>query len=81
VPNRGLPRLSGGIAARERAAWDGPCSLPSCTTGEPVAGVIEALSGPVGFCGPCCDRAEQLGHHIRRGRLTKGTRTDSGGQR
>jgi hypothetical protein len=75
VANRGLPRLSGGIAARERAAWNEPCSLPSCTTGDPVAGVIEALQGPVGFCGSCCDRAEAKGHRIRREPLTRAPRS------
>jgi hypothetical protein len=78
MANSGLPRLSGGIAARERAAWNGPCSLPSCTTGESVAGVVDALRGPVGFCGPCCDRAEAKGHTIRREPLTRAPRTRRG---
>lgn len=60
--NRGLPRLGGAILARERAIWAGPCALPSCTSGAPVAGVIEWWSGPQGFCAVCCDRAERLGH-------------------
>lgn len=70
----GLHRLGGGIAARERAAWDGPCSLSSCVTGDPVAGVIDALKGPVGFCGPHCDRAEELGRTVRRERLIRSPR-------
>jgi len=72
--NTGLPRLGGGIAARERAAWSGPCSLSSCRTGAPVAGVIDALTGPVGFCEPHCDRAEVLGRSVRRERLTRAPR-------
>lgn len=66
----GLRRLGGGIAARERTAWERPCSLPSCTTGDPVAGVIETLNGPIGFCGTCCDRAEATGRSVRREPLT-----------
>jgi hypothetical protein len=67
VGNRGLPRLGAAILARERAIWAGPCALPSCTSGAPVAGVIEGALVSKGFCAACCDRAEGLfGHVVRR---------------
>ncbi len=71
MPSSGLHRLGGGIAARERAVWEGSCALERCHTGATVAGVIETVSGPVGFCAPHCDRAEELGKTVRRERLTR----------
>lgn len=73
MASHGLPRISGGIAARERAAWEGQCALRSCVTGAPVVGVVESVSGPVGFCEPHCDGAERHGATVRRERLTRTT--------
>jgi hypothetical protein len=44
-----------------------------------AAEVIEALTGPVGFCGPHCDRAEALGRTVRRERLSQAPRQQDGG--
>ncbi len=65
--NAGLPRMSGGIAARERAAWEAPCRVHA-NRGEdrPAAAVIETLNGPVPICVDCIPQAEKLGHTVRR---------------
>ena len=65
--SRGLPRLSGGIMARERAAWKRPCVVHQ-RRGEtrPAAAVIETVNGPLPICADCIPQAEQLGHTVRR---------------
>jgi hypothetical protein len=67
VGNAGLPRLSGGIAARERAAWAAPCRVHA-NRGEQreTAAVVETLNGPVPICADCIPQAEALGHTVRR---------------
>lgn len=69
--NSGLPRLSGGVAARERAAWAAPCRVHE-RRGQTrkAAAVVETLAGPIPICADCIPRAEQLGHTVRRERLT-----------
>lgn len=75
MPNRGLPRLNGGIGAREKAIWAGGCDYAKCPEGGgPVAGVVEFLDGPKGFCETCCATARRVGHTVR-GRLEPPTRT------
>ncbi len=70
--NAGLPRLTGGIAARERAAWAAPCRVHANRAGEerPAAAVVETLNGPVPICADCIPQAERLGHTVRREQLT-----------
>lgn len=65
--NAGLPRLSGGIAARERAAWAAPCRVHE-RRGErrETAAVVETANGPVSICEDCIPQAETLGHTVRR---------------
>lgn len=69
--NRGLPRLSGGILARERDAWQRPCSIHK-RKGEdrPAAAVIDTLHGPSPICEACIPQAEQIGYTVRREPLT-----------
>ncbi len=66
MTNSGLPRLTGGIAARERAAWQSPCVVHK-RRGEdrPAAAVIETLGGPLPICADCIPQAERLGHSVR----------------
>jgi hypothetical protein len=67
VGNAGLPRLSGGIAARERAAWASPCRVHARRGEErETVAVVETLSGPVPICADCIPQAEGLGHTVRR---------------
>jgi hypothetical protein len=67
MANRGLPHLSGGIAARERDAWASPCVLHKRKGVErPAAGVIETLSGPMPICAECIPQGERLGYTVRR---------------
>lgn len=62
--NRGLPRLAGGIAKREREAWEKPCALASC--GEPAAGLIESpLQGPKPICSGHIPEALCRGYNVR----------------
>jgi hypothetical protein len=67
MANRGLPRLSGGIAARERDAWNSPCRVHA-GRGEdrPAAAVIETTAGPQPICEECIPQAKRLGHTVRR---------------
>jgi hypothetical protein len=65
MPNRGMPRLAGGILKRERAVWAGRCAFPGCATGRPVAGIVDFWHGPVGFCPRCCAAAEVQGYSVR----------------
>jgi hypothetical protein len=71
VANAGLPRLTGGIAARERAAWASPCRVHA-NRGEQheAAAVVETAGGPVPICAGCIPQAEALGHTVRREPLT-----------
>lgn len=61
--NRGLPKLAGGIAKREREAWQKPCAMRGCN--RPAAGVIETLSGPRPICAEHTPGARQLGYVVR----------------
>ncbi len=66
--SNGLPRLGGGIMARERAAWASPCRIHA-NRGDntrPAAAVIDALHGPVPICEECIPGAEQREYTIRR---------------
>jgi hypothetical protein len=63
-----LRRLSGGIMARERAAWAAPCPISEC--GQPAAGIIDSLSGPVPVCADHIPGAEERGYTVRRGALS-----------
>ena len=67
MANRGLPKLSGALAARERAAWAAPCVV-HLRRGErrSAAAVIETLDGPKPICEECIPQAERLGHVVRR---------------
>lgn len=67
MTNRGLPRLTGGIAARERAAWQRPCVVHE-RRGESraAAAVVETTGGPQPICGECIPQAEHLGYTVRR---------------
>lgn len=71
MAKRGLPRLSGGILARERAAWAAPCLLHQKHGVERLTvGVIDSLNGPKPVCEECAERGERLGYTIRRTPLT-----------
>ena len=79
--NSGLPKLSGGIAARERAAWTAPCTYPRCDTGTAVVGVVETITGPRGLCEEHAARIEARGRTVRREPLTRAPRQPPGGAR
>ncbi len=66
--NQGLPRLAGGIMARERAAWASPCRVHVIRgdSSRPAAAVIDSLSGPVPICAECIPGAEERKYTIRR---------------
>ena len=64
MPNRGLPKLQGGIAKAWRDAFEGICPLSGC--GKPAAGVIETLSGPKPICAEHIPGAEQHGYTVHR---------------
>lgn len=68
MANRGLRKLSGGIMARERAAWAAPCRIHAGRgdNTRPAAAVIDSLHGPVPICEECIPGAEQRHHSIRR---------------
>jgi hypothetical protein len=68
MANRGLPRLGGGIMARERAAWASPCRIHANRgdTTRPAAAVIDSPNGPVPICEECISGAEQRKYTIRR---------------
>lgn len=70
--NRGLPRLGGGIMARELAAWESPCRIHANRgdASRPAAAVIDSLNGPVPICEECIPGAEQRDYTIRRERLS-----------
>lgn len=69
--SRGLPRLTGGIAARERAAWQRPCVVHQQRGEErPAAAVTETIDGPQPICAECIPQAERLGYTVRREPLT-----------
>jgi hypothetical protein len=63
-----LRRIGGGIMARERAAWAGPCPIGDC--GKPAAAVIDTLSGPVPICADHISGAEDRGYPVRRDPLS-----------
>ena len=58
--NRGLPRLTGGLAKREREAWDQSC--PLC--GGPAAGLIHTLRGPKPVCAAHIPDARRHGYTV-----------------
>jgi hypothetical protein len=64
MPNRGLPRLNGGIAKAWREVWSQPCRLTNCN--NPCAGVIESLSGPMPICEKHIPAAEIHGYRVQR---------------
>jgi hypothetical protein len=60
----GLPRLTGGVAKRDREAWSRPCRLGD---GRPAAGLVEtALGGPQPICEEHIPGAEARGYSVRR---------------
>ncbi len=62
--NKGLPKLAGGIAKREREAWLKPCALGD---GRPAAGLVDTLfRGPQPVCSQHIPEAEQRGYTVRR---------------
>lgn len=67
MANRGLPRMAGGIMARERAAWQRPCVVHE-NRGEhrPAAAVVDTTAGPQPICEACIPVGERLGYTIRR---------------
>jgi hypothetical protein len=74
MPNRGLPRLTGGLRKREREAWETletrTCTLRQCD--EPAAGYVRPWNGAYK---PICDahipQAEALGYTVERSRACR----------
>lgn len=67
MANSGLPRLGGGIVARERSIWAGPCSHPRCGPEiGVVVGIVETTSGPRGACARHAELLAKSGWSVRR---------------
>ena len=62
-PNRGLPKLQGGIAKAWLDAFERFCRMPGC--GKPAAGMIETLSGPKPICAMHIPGAERVNGQLK----------------
>lgn len=68
MSGHGLHKLSGGIAKREREAWEGlptsMCPLKGC--GQPAVALVDtAFQGPRPICETHIDQAIELGYRVR----------------
>ena len=76
MSNPGLPRLSGGILAREKAAWQRPCVIHARRgdTSRPASAVVETTAGPQPICKSCLPGAREAGYTVRTQPLTPARR-------